>query len=211
MGKSGMSASSSAPVDKQSWSALEKQAPVTFVEEVVKPVITIRAAGMDDWDRLKDLHFRLQTDKARNYISCSLPELESYFLNSKLFPQITLMVVDWQIRPGWNAVVGLAAMMLIDAPQLSQTGVYAKPVRHCFIHAAYVPSWVMPDRMEKLKVPSECGPELWKAMEGWAKKHGACFIYGNVRLDGNFAAFEKKYGLKKQHVVIGKNLEVSSG
>lgn len=170
-------------------------------------VITIRPANVDDWERLKDLHFRLQTDKARNYISCSLSELESFLVNSKMFPQIHLLIVDWQIRPGWNTIAGLAAMMAIEAPRMGDMGVYRGKVVHAFIHAAYVPSYVIPDRMHKLKVPKDAGIELWKAMEGWARSIGACFIYGNVRLDGNFAAFEKKYGLKKQHIVIGKDID----
>lgn len=165
-------------------------------------MVIVKDAGVEDWQALKHLHAKLQMDKARNYISCSLEELESFLLNSKLFPQVKLLVVEWDRR-----IAGLAAMMLIDAPQMGQTGVYAQRVRHVFIHAAYVPSWVG----VKERVPREAGPKLWEAMEGWSKQMGACFIYGNVRLDGNFNAFERKYGLKKQHVVIGKNLEVTSG
>lgn len=172
-------------------------------------MITVRPAELNDWESLKDLHYKLQRDKARNYISCNINELEAFFLNSKLFPQVRLLVVDWQIRPGWNTVVGLAAMMAIETPRMGDTGVYRNRVIHCFIHAAYVPSWVIPDRMNKMRVPPEAGPELWKHMEEWARSVGACFIYGNVRLDGNFRAFEKRYGLKKQHIVIGKELKAN--
>lgn len=185
-------------------------------------ILKCRNATLNDWPQIKDLHARLQTDKARNYIASTIEELEAFLVNSITFPQVSLLVLEWEMEKG-TYLVGIAAMMLIQAPQLGQIGVHNKLAVHCFIHAVYIPSWIRATTGEKLRVPlqhgvdggsdQDAGALMWNSMVAWAEAHNASYIYGNIRLDGNFGAFEKKYGLTKRFTIIGKEIgnEVKHG
>lgn len=161
-------------------------------------MIECRPAQLSDHSQLMELLERLQGSRFANYVSSTKQELEAYLLNSLQFPhQCVLLVSIWD-----GVLCGISAMMMVMPPSIARIPVVLEQDRHCFIHAAYIDPGIKGNR-----VPLAVGKNQWETMKRWALDRGANFIYGNSRLDGHFDAWARRYGLIKQHVVIGTHLK----
>jgi hypothetical protein len=119
-------------------------------------------------------------------------------VNSTIFPSCGLLVLEWSGR-----LIGLAAMLLIDAPKPGVVG--GQIQRHAFVHSVYIDSYLPDD--PPIKVPGKAGEVMCLGMEQWGKNGGATYIYGNVRMDGNLGALYRKFGWSAQHYVVGKEFK----
>lgn len=161
-------------------------------------MIECRPARMSDYPGLIELLRRIQNSRFAKYLPSTEQELEAYLLNSLQFPmQCVLLVSLWE-----DVLVGITAMMMIMPPSVGRIPVVMEQDRQCFIHAAYIDPGIKGRR-----VPLAVGTNQWETMKRWALDRGATFIYGNSRLDGHFDAWARRYGLTKQHVIIGTRLK----
>lgn len=169
--------------------------------------VEILRADVEDWEAIGGLREYLEGSRANNYISADPQSLKAFLHHSFTFPErVGLLLCRWQGR-----LVGMAAVLLVDQPVVVVPGLRSS--RQAFIHSVYILPWVWDwDRSRQLRVPGRVGVAMSEGIEKWATfprsdgGGGARFIYGNVRLDGNFGAFARKFGYEKQSVVIGKSL-----
>ena len=160
--------------------------------------ILIRQACLDDWPAIKRLRERFAKTKAVDYISASLPELEAYLVNSLQNPTVGMIVAYHRER-----MVGLASVCVFAQPQLGVPGLADK--RFGFINAIYIESSIRIGG-ENVMMPSEVGLGFSRAIEEWAKQRGATWLMGNVREGGPLQAFQRKYGFRVLHTIIGKEI-----
>ena len=164
--------------------------------------ITAAPATIDDWPGIKACIARLRASRFSSYVSSTDQEAEGFFVNSRQFPdKVGFLILKWGAH-----VCGVVALLAIDAPKPGTIGVYTELVRHCFIHSVYIDPWV-PTLGGKRRIPMEAGKVFYEAIENWGRTRGATFIYGNVREDGHFDAFLRKFGLRVQHKVVGRVIE----
>lgn len=169
--------------------------------------IQITKAEVDDWTDILSLREYVIHSKANNYITADLDSLKAFLHHAYTYPEKVGFLLCW-----WGpTLVGMTALLLTDQPVVTSPGIAF--ARQAFIHSVYIAPWVWNrSRVEKIRVPVYAGEELMAGIEKWALAPrpdglgGAKFIYGNVRLDGNFRAFFEKYGFERQSVVIGKPL-----
>lgn len=169
--------------------------------------------GIDDWTDIRHLQKEFSETRFQDYISGTLEELETFYVKSRAWPErVGFLQVRWQ-----EHLCGLAALLLVDAPQLGKSD---KPVdRQCFIHSVYIaPKIVVFPAYHGMvvgrthRVPGYVGKVMCEGMVRWAKAPrpdglgGATKLFGNVRLDGNFGGFARKFGFLKTHSVVVKEL-----
>ena len=165
--------------------------------------ITAAPATIDDWLGIKACIARLRASRFSQYVSSTNQEAEGFFVNSRQFPdKVGFLILKWG-----DYVIGVVALLAIDAPKPGTIGVYTELVRHCFIHSVYIDPWIPVDPGRRIQVPMEAGKVFYAAIENWGRVRGATFIYGNVREDGHFDAFFRKFGLRVQHKVVGRVIE----
>ena len=161
--------------------------------------------SINDWPEIRDLQREFSKTRFQNYISGTLAELETFYVKSRAWPErVGFLQVRWM-----GHLCGLAALMLVDAPQLGNS---ENPVdRQCFIHSVYIAPRVQV-LQSSTRVPAYVGKVMCEGMERWAKRPrpdglgGATKLFGNVRLDGNFGGFSRKFGFLKTHSVVVKDL-----
>lgn len=153
-----------------------------------------REATLDDWAGLKRLVDWIRRDPAFSKIlAITEAEMEAALVNSRL-PQIPyrLQVV---VEGKWNKVLGFAICCLHSGSQMYSPGAESGQP-NCYIHAAFVSP----------AAPRRAGLLLYQGVEDWARSGNALQLYGNVRLEGSFGGFARKYGLKPLYTAIGKVL-----
>ena len=157
--------------------------------------IFVGPADLDDWTGLNEVRDRLEASKFSAYVSATRDELRALLCNSILLPHaVGLLVARYR-----TIACGMAALLLVQAPRPGTPGVATKP--HGFIHSVYIDPSVA-----GMMIPPAVGAAVFAGIEKWSRDRGADYVYGNVRLDGHFDALYRKYGLVKQHYVIGKEL-----
>lgn len=162
--------------------------------------INVATATLDDWQDIKVLVDQLSASRFTNIVGANRDEASGFLLNSLVAPDgVGFLMLRWM-----SELIGMAALMAINAPKPGTLGVYAQCQRHCFINSVYI----RPD-IAGVKVPKEAGSHMLLGIEAWARARGAVWMYGNVRLDGRFGALWRKFGMAPQHGVAGKG--VSSG
>lgn len=166
--------------------------------------------GIDDWPDIKHLQKDFEGTRFQNYVSGTLPELEAFYVRSRAWPeQVGFLQVRWN-----DHLCGLASLLLIDSPQLGSAD---RPVdRHCFIHSVYIAPKITECHGtaggRTHRVPGYVGKVMCEGMVRWAARlradgmGGATKLFGNVRLDGNFGGFARKFGFMKTHTVVVKDL-----
>lgn len=158
-------------------------------------------ATLDDWADIKQLVLQLGDSKFSAIVGATPEEAQGFLINSITHPAgVGLLLLRWQGR-----AVGLCALMAMNSPKPGTLGVYAETQVHCFIHSVYIrPSYG--DGQWATKVPPEGGNHMMLGIEEWARARRAVWIYGNVRLDGRFGGFWRKFGMGAQHGVAGKGV-----
>lgn len=167
----------------------------------------VTRADIEDWPEILGLREYVVTSRAVNYISAEPEALKGFLHHSYTYPERVGLLLCW-----WGEhLVGMAAVLIVDQPIVANPGVGL--TRQAFIHSVYIAPWVWDrSRVVKIRVPGYVGKEFCSGIEKWAKHPrndgmgGAKFIYGNVRLDGNFSGFLRKFGFERQSVVVGKPL-----
>ena len=169
--------------------------------------VQVTRADIEDWPDIMNLRGYLTRSKAENYISADPESLKGFLHHAYTYPERVGLLLCW-----WKSdLVGMAAVLLVDQPVVTTPGVGV--TRQAFIHSVYITPWVWDAlKVEKISVPGYVGAEMSAGIDIWATSPrsdgggGARFIYGNVRLDGHFKAFSRKFGYERQSVVIGKSL-----
>lgn len=163
--------------------------------------ILVERADIDSWHDILRLREYVQDSRAINYISAEPEALKGFLHHSFTYPDRIAFLLCW-----WKEeLIGMAAVLIVDQPVVSSPGVALN--RQAFIHSVYIAPWIWDrSRVEKIPIPRYAGEEFCAGIEKWSRERGARYIYGNVRLDGNFNGFLRKFGFERQSVVVGKPL-----
>lgn len=170
--------------------------------------IQVTTADIEDWHDILALREYVVNSKATDYITTDPAELKAFLHHSYTMPERVGFLLMW-----WKGhLIGMVGLLLTDQPVVTSPGIAFS--RQVFINSVYIAPWIWKngDRVEKERVPVYAGKEFLEAMSKWGRAprsvdgKGATYIYGNVRLNGNFAAFFEKYGFERQSVVIGRPL-----
>jgi len=164
-------------------------------------MIEARPARFEDWQDIEHVLLRLSSSRFSAWLSCNRQETQYFLMHSLCLPQsVGLLVEHWDGEP-----IGLCALLLVDSPRAGVPGIGV--ARHGFIHSVFVD----PCTVKGARVPSEAGHVMMEAIENWCKERGAGYVYGNVRMDGHFEALHKKFGMIRQHMVVGKEIGGNHG
>lgn len=172
-------------------------------------VFEVSQAGLDDWAEIKALVQELQRSPASQYVGCQISEAEALLVNSITNYHTGFLVLRFN-KEGWRTgICGMVSMLIVDAPRAGQIGF--TPTRQGFIHSVYIsPQAELQgprNTATELKLPYEAGLAMMDGIEHWSRSRGATWIYGNVRLDGRFGGFWRKFGMKPKVMCVGKSLQ----
>lgn len=152
----------------------------------------VRVATINDWTAIKALAETVQP-KAQKNIDINEHTLQQYLVNALAHPDhlsfLVLERVDDRngIEDRW--VCGMMPVHIQPTPVLKAAGIpWSTPA---FVPFVYI------------GCNDKCaGALMLHSLDEWCRQHGAQFVYGNVREDGPFQAWDKVYGFKVLHKTV---------